>query len=154
VITVTSDGDLSADIDALARRMTAANRAVGDQVAEVAKREQAAGSPIKKLRGMGKGGVSLKVKTKVFAGANTSTIDVSASPAGPWSIAESGRRGGYTVRPRGKRAVTPPKGPSASATVKRSTAGRQAWTKGQAAAEPAIDREIESVFDEAMTTGT
>lgn len=151
MITVTADGDLLAGIDALARRLEQANRAVGDQVATVAKREQAAGSPIKRLRGMGTRGAALKVRTKVFAGPQSVTVDVQATPAGPWSIAESGRRGGYTVKPRGKRAVTPPKGPAASATVKRRTTGRQAWTRGQAAAAPAIGREIESVYDAALT---
>lgn len=148
MITVTSDGTLTADIDALARRLERANRAVGVRVGKVAEREIVAAAPQKRLSGMG---AKLRAKTKVYAGAQSVTIDVAAVPAGPWSIVESGRRGGYTIRPRSKRAVTAPT-PYAS-VVARAAGGRAGWSRAVTAATPAIDRELEAVYDDALTTG-
>jgi hypothetical protein len=146
VITVTSDGNLGASIDALTRQLAQANRAVGVRVGKVAEREIAAAASVKRLSGMN---AKLRAKTKVFPGAQSVTIDVQATPAGPWSIAESGRRGGYTIRPRTKRAVTAPT-PFAS-VVARAAGGRQVWSRAVAAATPAIERELEAVYDDALT---
>jgi hypothetical protein len=146
MITFTSDGTLTADIDALARRLTQANRVVGQRVGKVAEREIQAAAPVKRLSGMN---AKLRAKAKVFPGAQSVTIDVQAVPAGPWSIVESGRRGGYTIRPRTKLAVTAPT-PYAQ-VVARAAGGRQAWSRAVTAATPAVERELEQVYDDAVT---
>ena len=141
------------DLDALEADWRAAQRDVGRRLAAVIKREHnsaARALGATRLRGMGDGGVRLGVSCKVSTGATAVAVDVAATPAGPWSILESGRRGGYTVRPRRREAITTPDGPRTSATIKRGTAGRRAWSRTADMAEPAILTELEAVYDDAL----
>jgi len=146
-VAVTRTGDL--DVAALERSLKAANRELGRQLGKVARKAQLDGAKQARrsltLSGMG---VRLGVRARVFAGPTRTTVDVEARPPGPWSIVESGAAG-HTVRPRSKRAVTPPDGPRAHASPKRQS-GRRVWTRATELAAPAIDRAVDAVFDDEL----
>jgi hypothetical protein len=135
--------DVAGVVGDLERDMRAANRAVGRDLGKVIKREQTAA-----IRSSGRGTLSgmrvkLGVKVKVFAGAQRVTVDVTASPPGPWSIREHGRA---AVKARG-RALGIPGYPRRSA---RSARGRRTWDATVERAEPAIARAVERIYDEAL----
>jgi hypothetical protein len=72
--------DVGAVTDDLLRSLRAANRAVGRDLANVARKAQGAA-----IRSSGQGSLSgmrvkLGVKTKVFAGTERVTVDLSAAP--------------------------------------------------------------------------
>jgi len=134
----------------LERSMKSANRAVGRDLANVARKAQVAG-----IRAGGRGSLSgmhvkLTARTKVFAGAARITVEVRAHPAGPWSIRERGRgpvkakgKGG-----RGGRALGIPGHPHRSA---RGAAGRSGtWQAASDAAADDIARAIAAIYDDAL----
>lgn len=140
------------DLEGLSRGMRDGMRAAGRELAALVKREQvaagrAAGAPRRFA------GYPIGVNVRTFARADSFDVYVGASPPGFWSMLETGRRGGYTVKPRRKRAVTPPAGPSASATVKRSVPGRHVWTRATDAVMPVVERELAAVMDSFMDPG-
>lgn len=140
------------DLDGLSRGMRDGMRAVGRELAALVKREQlaaarAAGAPRRF------GGYPIGVNVRTFARADSVDVYVGASPAGFWSMLESGRRGGYTVKPRRKRAVLPPAGPSASVHIDRSVPGRHVWTRATDAVMPTIERELVAVMDSFLDPG-
>lgn len=136
--------DLTGVVGDLDRQMRAANRKVGAVLAtDVRKAQNAA------IKATGRGtlsgmGVTLGVKAKVFAGPERITVDVTAHPAGPWSIREHGRS---AVKARG-RALGIPGYPRRSA---RSARGRATWDPAMDAAAAVIVKAIERTYDQAMT---
>ena len=144
MVAVTTSGSI--DTAGLEASMRAANRAVGRDLARVARTAQTAGIKAggrSRLSGMG---VTLGARTKVFAGAATVTVSVDAHPPGPWSIAERGRG---PVRARG-RALGIPGYPRRTA---RATHGRPGkWDAATDHATPAIERAITAIYDDALET--
>jgi hypothetical protein len=146
VIKVTGTGDLTASVAGLERQMRAANRKVGKDLATVARKAQTAG--VKAARGsatLSGMRVTLGAKAKVFAGADRVTVDVTASPPGPWSIVESGRS---AVHAHG-RALAIPGYPRRSARAARGRAGT--WDRATDHASTDVTKAIEAVFDEAWS---
>jgi hypothetical protein len=141
-VKVTTSGSI--DTDALLASLRAANRAVGRELATVARRGQTAAirsGAVARLRGMR---VTLGARTKVFAGPQSVTVDVTAHPPGPWSIVEHGRS---PVRARG-RALAIPGYPRRSA---RGTKGRRGvWDAATARAAPELERAIGAVYDRTL----
>jgi len=142
MVSVSQSGTL--DTAALEQSMRQANRAVGRELAKVARTATNAGiraGPGARLRGMG---VTLSSRTKVFAGAQTVTVDVTAHPPGPWSIREFGRG---PVRARG-RALGIPGHPRKSARAAKGRRGT--WDAAAARAAPDIERAIAAVYDDTL----
>jgi hypothetical protein len=142
MVSVSTSGTI--DTAALTRSMTAANRAVGRELGKVATKATNAGiksGPGASLRGMR---VKLASKSKVFAGAQRVTVDVTATPPGPWSIREFGRG---PVRARG-RALAIPGHPRRSARAARGRRGT--WDGAVARAAPEIERAIAAVYDDTL----
>jgi hypothetical protein len=124
--------------------MRDANRRVGRDLGRTVTRAQNAA-----IRSTGRGTLSgmrvtLKASAKVFAGADRVTVDVTATPAGPWSIRERGRG---PVRAHG-RALGIPGYPRRSA---RSAAGRPIWAGTVAATEPAVATALAAIYDQVQT---
>ena len=144
MITATATGALDLGTAELERQLQAANRAVGRELATVVRRAQTDG-----IKGTGRGRLSgmrvtLGARTKVFAGAQRVTIDVTAHPPGPWSIVERGRG---PVRARG-RALAIPGYPRRSA---RAAHGRRGtWDAATTAAAPSVERAITAIYDTAL----
>lgn len=145
MIKVTGTGDLVASVADLERSMRAANRAVGRELATVARKAQTAG--VKAARGsatLSGMRVTLGAKAKPFAGPERVTVDVTAAPPGPWSIVESGRA---AVHAKSGRALGIPGFPRRSA---RAAAGRPGtWDRATDHAADPIGKAIEAVFDKA-----
>lgn len=138
--------DVAGVLGDLERDLRAANRRLGRDLAGDVRTAQNAA-----IRATGRGTLSgmrvtLGVRTKVFAGPERITIDVTAWPPGPWSIREHGRS---AVRAKG-RALGIPGYPRRSA---RAASGRPTWDQAISEAEPAITRLVEAVYDEALTGG-
>jgi hypothetical protein len=136
--------DVAAVVGDLESDMRAANRALGRDLGRVVTKAQNDA-----IRASGRGTLSgMRVKlaatAKAFAGADRVTVDVTATPAGPWSIREHGRA---KVRAHG-RALGIPGYPRRSA---RSARGRPLWDATVDAAEPAIAAAVAKVYDEALT---
>lgn len=142
MVSVSTSGTL--DTTALERSMTQANRAVGRELGKVATKATTAAikaGPGATLRGMR---VKLGAKAKVFAGASRVTVDVTATPPGPWSIREFGRG---PVRARG-RALGIPGHPRKSA---RGAKGRRGtWDRAVDRAAPDVERAIVAVYDDTL----
>lgn len=146
MISATGTGDLTASVAGIERAMRAANREVGRQLATVARKAQTAG--VKATRGsatLSGMKVTLGARAKVFAGADRVTVDVTANPAGPWAIVETGRG---PIKAHG-RALAIPGYPRASA---RGAAGRRGtWDRATDHASADVTKAIEAVFDEAWS---
>jgi hypothetical protein len=142
MVSVSTSGTL--DTAALERSMTQANRALGRELGKVATKATTAGiraGPGSTLSGMR---VKLAAKAKVFAGANRVTVDVTATPPGPWSIREFGRG---PVRARG-RALAIPGHPRRSA--KGAQGRRGTWDAAVERATPDVERAITAVYDDTL----
>lgn len=141
--------DLGASVAALGKGMRDANRKLGRDIGRTARAEQL--DAARQIRGglsmSGMGG-RLGAKARTFAGPNRVTVVVEPKPAGMWAIVEAGATIPRTY-PRARRAVTPPKGPSASAPGGHQT-GRRVWSRAaEAAAEPIADA-VEALYDAAL----
>lgn len=144
-ITVTAKGPT---LDALTRDtlrdLRAGNRAAGRQIAKVGARAMNAGAPAMFGR-------TLKVKTDVDAWPDRCNVEFYPAPGSSagWAIQESGRRGGYVVKPRRARALTIG---GRFSTVARPgpTSGHKAWTRAGERLAAVLDRTVADVFDDAM----
>jgi hypothetical protein len=146
--TVTQTGPtFDALLTSTARDLKQANRKAGREVGKVGKAAMAKGAP----RMFGR---ALTAKPKVEAFANRCQVEFVPSPrqSGPWAIAESGRRGGYLVAPRRRRALRLPSGFAMSAHP-GPVAGRKAWTRAGARLFKAVDRTVHDVYDDALEAG-
>jgi hypothetical protein len=144
MVSVSTSGTL--DTAALTRSMTQANRAVGRELGRVA--AKATTAAVKAGPGAGLSGMRVKLgaKAKVFAGAARVTVDVTATPPGPWSIREFGRG---PVRARG-RALAIPGRPRKSARAAKGRRGT--WDSAVDRSAPEIERAIAAVYDETLET--
>jgi hypothetical protein len=126
------------------RDLRAANRTAGRDIAKAGKTAMAAGAP----RMFGR---TLTVKPKVDAWPDRCKVEFVPAPkqSGPWAIAESGRRGGYTVKPRRAKALHFA-GRFAMVTHPGAVAGRHAWTRAGERLAKALDRTIVHVYDDAL----
>ena len=144
MIDATASGSLDLGTAELTRQLKAANRAVGRDLANVVRKAQNAA-----VKATGRGTLSgmrvtLGAKTKVFAGPERVTVDVTATPPGPWSIRENGRA---AVKAKG-RALGIPGYPRRSA---RSAGGhRGTWDAATNAAMPDVERALEAIYDDAL----
>lgn len=146
--TVTTKGPtFDALLASTARDLKAANRKAGRELGKVGRAAMGKGAP--RLFGR-----ALTVKPKVDAFANRCRVEFVPSPrqSGPWAIAESGRRGGYLVAPRRRRALRLPGGFAMSAHP-GAVAGRKAWSRAGARLFKAVDRTVHDVYDDALEAG-
>ena len=127
-----------------ARDLRAANRKAGRELGKVGKAAMGKGAP----RMFGK---ALTVKPKVDAWPTRCSVEFNPAPrqSGPWAIAESGRVGGYTVRPRRRKALRLPGG-FAMVTHPGPVGGRRAWTAAGRRLVKAVDKTVKDVYDEAL----
>jgi len=143
--TVTQNGPtLDALIRGTTRDLRAANRTAGRDLAKVGKSAIGKGAP----RMMGR---QLTAKAKVDAWPTRCSVEFNPAKgqAGAWAIADTGRRGGYTVKPRRRKALRLPGGFAAVAHP-GAVAGRQAWTRAVARLRKAVDRTVHDVYDDAL----
>jgi hypothetical protein len=146
--TVTAKGPtLEALTRNTARDLRAANRTAGRAVGKAGKAAMGKGAP----RMFGK---ALTVKAKVDAWPSRCAVEFNPArgQSGAWAIADTGRRGGYTVRPRRRKALAFA-GRFAMVTHPGAIAGRHAWTRATARAAKALDRTVHDVYDDALGAG-
>ena len=126
------------------RDLRSANRKVGRQVGKVGAAAMNKGAP----RMFGR---ALRVKPKVDARPDGCRVEFNPAPrqSGGWAIAESGRRGGYTVKPRHRHALHYA-GRFAMVTHPRAVGGRHAWSQAGARLERVLDRTVADVYDDAL----
>jgi hypothetical protein len=143
--TVTTKGQtLDQLVKTTARDLKKANRKAGTEMAKVGAAAMSKGAP----RMMGR---QLTVKAKVDAWPSRCSVEFNPGKgqAGAWAIADTGRRGGYTVKPRRRKALRLPAG-FAMVTHPGPVGGRQAWTRAVARLRKAVDKTVHDVYDEAL----
>lgn len=143
--TVTAKGPtLDTLIRDTTRDLRAANRTAGRELGKVGKAAMSKGAP----RMFGR---QLTVKAKVDAWPSRCSVEFNPAPrqSGPWAIAESGRRGGYTVTPRRRKALRLPGGFAMTAHP-GAVAGHRAWTKAGQRLAKAVDKTVHDVYDDAL----
>jgi hypothetical protein len=126
------------------RDLRSANRKVGREVGKVGAAAMNKGAP----RMFGR---VLRVKPKVDARPDGCRVEFNPAPrqSGGWGIAESGRRGGYTVAPKRRRALHYD-GRFAMVTHPGSVGGRHAWSQAGDRLERVLDRTVADVYDDAL----
>lgn len=149
-VTFTRTGDLTSVTDELARDAKAGARAAGKLVARDVKKVILAGA-----RGAGAkasfAGKRLNVKNRILAGDSSTVVEAYASPAGAWTILESGRRGGYTVRPRRAHVLAAGRGNVIGTHASpRGVGGRGIWTKATADLEDELEPIVRRAMDTAL----
>ena len=143
--TVTAKGPtLDALIRDTTRDLRAANRTAGRAVGKVGVAAMRKGAP----RMFGK---VLGVKADVDAWPSRCSVEFhpAARQSGAWAITEAGRRGGYLVTPRNRRALKLPGGFAMTAHP-GATSGHRAWTHAVARLVKAVDKTVHDVYDEAL----
>jgi hypothetical protein len=127
-----------------ARDLKAANRKAGRAMGRVGVAAMRRDAP----RMFGK---VLGVKADVDAWPTRCNVEFhpAGGQAGAWAIADTGRRGGYTVRPRRRKALKLPGG-FAMVTHPGAIAGRQAWSRAGKRLFKAIDKTVKDTYDEAL----
>lgn len=149
-VTFTRTGDLSSLSDELARDAKAGARAAGKLVARDVKKVILAGAKSAGARPRF-AGKRLNVKNRIHAGASSTVVEAYASPAGAWTILESGRRGGYTVKPRRAEVLAAGRGDVVGMSATPSgMAGRQVWTKATADLEDELEPIVRRAVDTAL----
>lgn len=126
------------------RDLKAANRTAGRDMGKAGKAAIAKGAP----RMFGH---ALKGKATVDAWPSRCSVEFAPAKgqAGAWQITETGRRGGYTVKPRRAKALHYA-GRFAMVTHPGAVGGRQAWTNAVARLRKAVDKSLHDVYDEAL----
>ena len=126
------------------RDLRAANRTAGREMAKVGKAAIAKGAP----RMFGR---KLSAKATVDAWPSRCTVEFAPAKgqAGPWQIADTGRRGGYTVKPRRARALHYG-GRFTMVTHPGAVAGRHAWRQAVARLGRAVDKSVHDTYDDAL----
>jgi hypothetical protein len=143
--TVTSKGPT---FDSLIRDTTrdlkAANRKAGRELAKVGKAAMGKGAP----RMMGK---KLSVKGDVHAWPDRCDVEFhpAAGQAGAWQIVETGRTGGYLVKPRRRKALAFG-GRFAMSAHPNPVTGKRAWSKAVQRLVKVTDKTVHDVYDEAL----
>lgn len=138
------------DLAGLDRDLTAANRAVGRDLAKILRREltaarKASGVPAR-FRNMGN--VTLGFKCRTFAGPNRVTVDVTPSAPGPWSIVEYGTKG-HAIRAKNADALSTPQGPLDAVDVSGVPA-RRGWTRTVERGDEPIGDAVAELYDDAL----
>jgi hypothetical protein len=152
--TVTAKGPtLDSLIRDTSRDLTRANRKAGREVRKVGLAAMRKGAP----RMWGR---KLAIKGDVTATATKgATVEFFPAPnnAGGWAMQESGRRGGYAIRPKRGRTGRNGRRPALKigaiyAAKARGGAwgGRRAWTKAGERLAKALDRTVADVYDDAL----
>jgi hypothetical protein len=145
-VTFTKHGDL--EVDDLAKDAQTGARAAGKLVARDVRKLILAGA-----RGAGARprfqGRTLNVKNRIHVGGSMTVVEAYGTPAGAWTILESGRRGGYLVKPRRAKVLAVAKGDVVGMSAHpRGVGGRSIWTT----ATGAIDDELEPIIRKALDT--
>lgn len=149
-LTFTRTGDLTTVTDELTRDAKAGARAAGKLVARDVKKVILAGA-----RGAGArpsfAGKRLNVKNRIHTGDSETVVEAYASPAGAWTILESGRRGGYTVRPRRAKVLAAGRGNVVGMHATPSgMSGRSVWTKATADLGDELEPIVRKALDQAL----
>jgi len=143
--TVTAKGSTLAELTRnTTRDLRAANRTAGRELAKAGTAAMGKGAP----RMMGR---ALRVKATVDAWPSRCAVEFNPAPkqSGAWAIAEAGRRGGYTVKPRRRKALAYA-GRFAMVTHPGAVGGRRAWTRAVARLVKAVDTSLRDVYDDAL----
>ena len=144
---ISSSGtDLQTLIGQQARALQGAQRAVGRDIAKIGKK--AILDDVKSRRGsLSMMGGRLSVKAKTAAGPGGADVTLSASPAGPWTIVDSGADA-HEIRPR--KGALRFDGRFAARVHHPGTRGTRVWSNAETALDRALTPTIEDTFDEAM----
>lgn len=132
-------------LDRKARELTKASRGAGKVVAKVGKKaiEDAARGRRGSMR-FGKG--RLKVKSRNKPRPDGTLVELYGSPAGAWTIAESGAKA-HPIKPRRVRALHFGGDDFAARVQHPGTRGAHIWSQTEPALERALDDELEDYFD-------
>lgn len=144
-VTVTAKGPtLDALIRETTRDLRAANRRAGRDAAKAGTRAMNQGAP--RIAGR-----RLRTAADVDAWPDRVAVEFHPSKgvAGYWAIADTGRRGGYLIRPRRARVLTVAAGFAMTARP-GAAAGSGAWVKAGQRLAAALDRELADVYDDAL----
>jgi hypothetical protein len=150
-LTATRSGDDPATVAAdAAAALRAGTRAAGRTIGREGRRQLLAAAKSRRgsLRFSNMGGARLNAKPRVFAGANYARVVLTATPAGPWAIAETGSNS-HTIRARRTAALTVAGDYYAMVQVS-GVGGRGVWTHATGELEAALLPEITSDFDAAL----
>lgn len=151
-LTFTRHGDLGDVGDALTKDAKAGARAAGKLVARDVKKTILAGA-----RGAGARprfmSKRLNVKNRIHAGDQLTVVEAYASPAGAWTILESGRRGGYLVKPKRAKVLAYGRGEGEVVGLEARpgrVGGRGIWTKATADLGDELEPIVRRAVDAAM----
>lgn len=147
-----TSGDLGSVAADLERAAIRAQRAAGQVVAK--RGREVILNDVRSRRGsLSMMGGRLGVQVENRPSQVSTVVELSASPAGPWAIIESGTKG-HTIRPRRKKVLAIAKGDVIGlyATV-RGVTGRRYWTQATEALDaelfPDVQRAADAEMDEA-----
>lgn len=141
-----TDG-ITTGLDDLTRRLTAAHKGLGRDVARAGRQALLASVGRRRPGGLSFSGMGTKLgaSTRTVAGAAGAVVFLDAVPAGAWAIAEHGRS---AVRPVRKEALTIAGAFAASA---KSTHGRPGlWAGAAGDIEAKVTTVIQTAYDTAM----
>lgn len=149
-VTFTRTGDLTTVTDELTRDAKAGARAAGKLVARDVKKVILAGAKSAGARPRF-AGKRLNVKNRIHTGDSSTVVEAYASPAGAWTILESGRRGGYLVRPKRAKVLAYGRGKGdvvGTHATPSGISGRRVWTRATAD----LGDELEPIVRKALDT--
>lgn len=150
MFTLSKSGDLSGVAQELERAAIKGQRDAGKAIARDARKiilDDVRGSR-GSLRMMGG---RLGVKSRVTATQASSTVELYASPAGPWTIVTRGTRA-YDIRPRRRHVLAAGKGDVIGMSAhRRATSGRDYWGSATDRLDSAIGDIVADTIDAAMS---
>ncbi len=146
MITWTRTGEIGDGIKALADDAKQGAREAGKLVARDVKKLILAGAGTSRF--MGK---KLNVKYRLHVNDSSTVVETYGTPAGAWSILESGRRGGYTVKPKRAKVLAAGRGDVIGMTARPGAIrGRSTWTKATESIGDDLEPIIRKAFDKAF----
>jgi hypothetical protein len=127
--------------------LRAANKKAGGQIRKVGGAAMRKGAPTM-------WGRKLAIKVELTPSVVDCRVEFTPAPrnAGGWAIQESGRRGGYDVKPIRAEALHGgfPGAFAARVHIERSWGGRQAWTHAGERLAKALNKTVADVYDDAL----
>ena len=124
------------------RDLTAANKQVGKQVAKAGTKAGGKGAPSM----MGR---KLRVRSRINASARRTEVELYGSPAGAWTIADTGADP-HPIKPRKKKVLRLGSDTFYAHVDHPGVRGRHVWTQAIGRMEPAVADAIEDVYDKAV----
>lgn len=151
MITVSKSGpDLTGIARELERGAQQAQRDAGKAVASEGRKLILDDVRTARPKGLRMMGGRLGVKTRVTATAATSTVELYAAPAGPWTIVTKGHRA-YDIKPRRRKVLAAGKGDVIGMTAHRhGSSGRDYWSQATDRLDAELGPLVERAVDAAM----